>query len=99
MPMPRSFYRQTTLFDRVTIVFASQPQALSARAWVQDALIRAHGYATAHGLTRFCVKQIGRFRTAVARTKTKALKRRLRLLVETGIIELFVRGKRVTYSD
>lgn len=52
MPMPRSFYRKATLFDRVTIVFLSQPQALSARAWVQDALIRAHGYATAHGLTR-----------------------------------------------
>ena len=99
MPMPRSFYRQTELFDRVTIVFVSRPQALSARAWVQDALIRAHGYGTAHGLTRFCVKQIGRFRTAVARAKIKALKRRLRLLVETGVIELFVRGKRVTYSD
>lgn len=99
MAMPRSFYRKDTLFYRVTIVFISPPQALSARAWIHDALIRAHGYATAHGLTRFCAKRTGRFRTAVACAKIKALKRRLRLLVEAGIIELFVRGNRVTYVD
>lgn len=99
MAIPKSFYRDNMLFYRVTVVFLRPLQALSARAWVHDALIRAHGYATAHGLTRSCVKRIGRFRTAVAREKVKALKRRLRLLVEAGIINLFVRGKRVTYLD
>lgn len=96
--MPTSFYRNATLFDRVTIVFRKQGLALSARAMVHDALVRAHGFATAHGLTRYCVKRIGRFRTGIARGKIKALKRRLRLLVEAGIIDLYVRGKRVNFS-
>ncbi|MES4993069.1 hypothetical protein ABVB70_22355 [Agrobacterium radiobacter] len=99
MDIPRTFYRNSTLFDRVTIVFLKSMQALSARSLVHDALIRAHGFATASGLTSFCVKRIGRFRTGIARGKIKALKRRLRLLVEAGIISLFVRGKRVSFSD
>ena len=99
MVMPRSFYRKSTLFDRVTIVFLKTQQALSARALVHDALIRAHGFSTASGLTGYCVKRIGRFRTGVARGKIKALKRRLRLLVEAGVISLFVRGKRVIFAS
>lgn len=98
MPMPVSFYRKAMIFDRVTIVFRDPVQALSARAMIHDALIRAHGFSTAHGLTRYCVKNVGRFRAAIARAKIKALKRRLRLLVEAEIIDLFVRGKRVRFG-
>lgn len=94
--IPRSFYSNGQRFDRVSIVFVQSQFALQARALVHDALIRAHGYKTAHHLTRRLVEARRMFRVGVAHNKIRALKRRLRLLVEAGIIKLFVAGRRVS---
>lgn len=95
MMMPRTFTRNGQSFDRVTIDFAGGPGACQARAFVHDVLIRAHGLRTARRLTKAVAVAGGRFRVAIARRAVKALKRRLRLLVELGLIELFVAGRRI----
>ena len=93
--MPRTFERDGELFDRVTIDFAGGRNAPQARAFVHDVLIRAHGYRTARRLTKALAVAGGRFRTAIARRAVTALKRRLLLLVRTGVINLYVAGRRV----
>lgn len=93
--MARTFIRNGQIFDRVTIDFVAQKRAPQARAWVNDSLIRAHGYRTAARLTQARIKKDGRFRVAIARRKIKALKFRLRPLLESEMIDLFVAGRRV----
>lgn len=95
MAMPRTFLRRGQAFDRVTIDFAGGAGAAQARAFVHDVLIRAHGFAMAHRLTKRLAVSGGRFRTAVAHRKIKALIRCLRLLIDNGLIKVFVAGKRV----
>ena len=93
--MPRTFQRDGEVFDRVTIDFAGGRNAPQVRAFVHDALIRAHGYRTASRLTKALAVAGGRFRVAIARRAVKALQRRLLLLVRTGSIDLYVAGRRV----
>jgi hypothetical protein len=93
--IPRSFYSNGRRFDRVSIVFVQSRFALQARALVHDALIRTHGFKTAHHLTCRLVEARRVFRVGVAHNKIGGLKRRLRLLIEAGIIKLFVAGRRV----
>ena len=93
--MRRTFTVNGETFDRVTIDFAGGSRACQARAYAHDVLVRAHGFPTARHLTRALAVAGGRFRVAIARRKVKMLKRRLRLLVEAGLIRLFVAGQRV----
>ena len=93
--MPRSFVHRGQWFDRVTIIFAGGPSACQARAFVQDVLHRTHGFRTAKHLTDKLARKGGRFCTAIARRVVTQLRRRLKLLVRSGLITLFVAGKRV----
>ena len=93
--MLSTFIYRGKIFNRVTIKFMGGPAAAQARAFVHDVLIRAHGFATATRLTKKLAEAGGQFRTAVAKAKIKILKRRLRLLVDAGLIKLFVAGKLV----
>ena len=95
MMMARTFTRDGETFDRVTIDFVAPRRARQARALVHDALIRAHGFRTAARLTQVRIEKDGRFRVAIARKKIKALKFRLRPLLEGQVIDLFVAGRRV----
>jgi len=95
MGMPRTFVRKGLSFDRVTIVFKKGAAASQARAFVADVLHRAHGFRTASRLTDVLARSGGRFRVAIAQQKVRALTRRLRLLIEAGLITLFVAGRRV----
>jgi hypothetical protein len=58
-------------------------------------LHRAHGFGTAKRLTDELARRGGRFRVAIARRVVGRLKRRLKLLVEAGLIRLFVAGRLV----
>jgi hypothetical protein len=93
--MPPSFIHRGERFDRVTILFKGGPSACQARAFVQDALHRAHGFRTATNLTDKLAKRGGRFRVAIARHAIGKLKRRLKLLIKAGMIRLFVAGQPV----
>lgn len=93
--MPKSFSYRGQWFERVTIVFAGGGGACQARSFVQDVLHRAHGFRTARNLTVELARRGGRFRVAIARRAVKKLCRRLTLLIEAGLIELFVAGRRV----
>lgn len=93
--MPPSFFHQGERFYRVTIDFKGGASASQARAFVQDVLHRAHGFQTATDLTDRLARKGGRFRVAIARRAVKRLKRRLMLLVEAGLIRLFVAGRLV----
>lgn len=95
MLIPRTFIQDGELFDRVTIEFTGGPRAPQARAVVHDVLSRAHGFRTTRRLTKALALAGGRFRVAIAHRAIKALKRRLLLLVEAGLIKLFVAGQRV----
>lgn len=93
--MQKTFTRCGEIFDRVTIVFAGGRTAPQARAVVQDALARAHGFRTFRWLTDNLAVAGGRFRVAIARRVVKALKRRLHFLIAAGLVRLFVAGRRV----
>lgn len=93
--IPRSFLRNGKLFYRVTIDFVGGIGACQARALVHDVLIRAHGFRTARRLTDLLATVGGRFQTAIARSEIRALKERLGLLVNAGLIDLYVAGRRV----
>jgi hypothetical protein len=93
--MPPSFVYRGEKFDRVTVLFKGGPSACQARAFVQDVLHRAHGFRTATNLTNKLAQQGGRFRVAIARRVVRELKRRLKLLIEAGLIRLFVAGRLV----
>lgn len=90
--MPPTFVRRGERFDRVTVLFKGGPSACQARSFVQDALHRAHGFRTATNLTDKLARKGGRFRVAIARRIVGKLKRRLKLLIEAGLIRLFVAG-------
>ena len=93
--IPRTFLHQGKWFDRVTIRFAGGKAARQSRAYVQDVLIRTHGYPTIRRLTDALAAAGGRFQLAVARSRVKALRRRLRLLIDAGLVDVWVRGQRV----
>jgi hypothetical protein len=97
--MPPAFERDGELFDRVTIDFAAGRNAAHAGTLVHDALIRAHGYRMARRFTKALAVAGGRFPVAIARRAVKALKRRLRLIDRTGLIDLYVAGRRMRAVD
>jgi hypothetical protein len=93
--MPPTFFHRGERFDRVTILFKRGASACQARSFVQDVLHRAHGFKTAKRLTDELARGGGRFRVAIARRVVGRLKRRLKLLIEAGLIRLFVAGRLV----
>lgn len=99
MAMPTSLFRDGEWYDRVTVKFSGGKGAAQARAWVHDALIRAHGFRTATRLTKRLAVSGGRFRVPIARRLTKKLVRRLRLLIDAKMITVFVAGRSVRMRD
>ncbi|MER8817196.1 hypothetical protein NKJ36_25045 [Mesorhizobium sp. M0142] len=95
MVMPKMFIRSGELYYRVSIIFTGGRYAPQVRAFVHDVVIRAHGLRTARRLTKALAVKGGLFRVAIARRAVKALKRRLLLLIDAGLIKLFVGGRRV----
>jgi len=93
--VPPSFVYRGERFDRVTVQFKGGSSACQARAFVQDALHRTHGFRTATNLTDKLARKGGRFRVAIARRVVGRLRRRLKLLIEAGLIRLFVAGRLV----
>ena len=94
--MLKSFFMRGELFYRVTIFFRGGGAASQARSFVQDVLHRAHGFATATGLTDSIARRGGRFRVPIARREVRKLKRRLQPMITAGLIRVFVAGEAVT---